>query len=784
MKIKEIIHIFQRDKVKTTFSSFYFKISLFFLLLFLAPINSAYSADFFDIPLSKSSKGDWSIASNSLSSLDNGAIIEARGEVVLERGEDILKADFARYYVSTGWIFIQGNVLVKLGRDELSASEAEINLNDLTGFLRNGTVLMESQHIYFSGEYVKKHYGDKYSFTNANITTCDPNSPFWQLNANSAVIELDGSAILSKTSLDVAFLSTPNVPYARFSVDRGRKTGFLMPRPGYSSLLGLYGAVPFFWNISDERDINFSASYFQLTGAMGSIIYRSHQDINDKTWLGIDYLYAQNSADNAYWLRGMMDGEIMESHWHYKLNLDYVANSDFLRDYSSSYNGYDNTIDETYSFFGRDFAPISKNRISEGYIYRNWDDALLALGFKYSQDPDYGDIYLKSEDTTVQTPADLSAYLLPVNLLPFVQLDAMGELNYNYRLSGVSGARANLQPRISAPLNLGIISLLPQLSLMQRSYFFTTDDLIDAPFGEETSSDSVNNSLLYAFEIDSLLQASRIWHVNEDKPLIPHIEDIGLSQRVAIQHLFEPSISYTFIPYQDQDFLPYYDQDDRFLEKSEVTVSLRNAVVAKNERIVAMQNNNNLLNNADIDTSFSQLFNLTLKASYNFEEERRTKYLDQYPRRPFRDIELNSQFYPLGMDLSLYSTFSVYGDGITRFDLSTRIPLFILDPYITWSTAYSYRNTMYDYQNILLYSTSDEVSLSDEVALLKNTFSLKPSEKIKINLNIYNDLNDLSSYEINSRFTYYHECFELAFRYNYSPISQSVGFYLSVPGIF
>ncbi len=45
-------------------------------------------------------RGDapWHLAADHLESLDDGVIVEARGDVVLTRGQDYLKADFARYY--------------------------------------------------------------------------------------------------------------------------------------------------------------------------------------------------------------------------------------------------------------------------------------------------------------------------------------------------------------------------------------------------------------------------------------------------------------------------------------------------------------------------------------------------------------------------------------------------------------------------------------------------------------------------------------------------------------
>ena len=61
-----------------------------------------------DMQKSMSTKGDapWTLKSDKLVSIDDGVIVEASGGVLLQRGDDYMKADFARYYTTTNWIFV------------------------------------------------------------------------------------------------------------------------------------------------------------------------------------------------------------------------------------------------------------------------------------------------------------------------------------------------------------------------------------------------------------------------------------------------------------------------------------------------------------------------------------------------------------------------------------------------------------------------------------------------------------------------------------------------------
>ena len=84
-----------------------------------------------NVQKSMNTKGDapWTLKSDKLVSIDDGVIVEASGGVLLQRGDDYMKADFARYYTATNWIFVQGNVdfkkvvrLVEKATSDLAAS--------------------------------------------------------------------------------------------------------------------------------------------------------------------------------------------------------------------------------------------------------------------------------------------------------------------------------------------------------------------------------------------------------------------------------------------------------------------------------------------------------------------------------------------------------------------------------------------------------------------------------------------------------------------------------------
>jgi LPS-assembly protein len=99
----------------------------------------------------------WRLLADKTAASHDNQYLEAFGNVVLDRGSDYIRADYARYYQSTKWVFLKGNVEAKFQGDFLKAEEAEFDLNTNTGWLKNGQVFMEDPHMYFEGAVLKEN---------------------------------------------------------------------------------------------------------------------------------------------------------------------------------------------------------------------------------------------------------------------------------------------------------------------------------------------------------------------------------------------------------------------------------------------------------------------------------------------------------------------------------------------------------------------------------------------------------------------------------------------------
>lgn len=145
----------------------------------------------------------WNLYADTVQTLDQGEITEARGNVLLFQGDNSLQADYAKYYRSTQWLYLEGNIRVKWDGDYLEAEKAEFDLGNSVGWMTNGQVFIEENHVYIKGENIHKTGENTYTFTQATVTSCDGERPAWSLKTSSGDVTINGYARLWNPRLQV-----------------------------------------------------------------------------------------------------------------------------------------------------------------------------------------------------------------------------------------------------------------------------------------------------------------------------------------------------------------------------------------------------------------------------------------------------------------------------------------------------------------------------------------------------------------------------------------------------
>lgn len=777
--------------------SLYIVFLSFFCLGFSAPVSVA------ELPNSIASDGTlttndnlpWKIYADSLVSVNDGVVIEGRGNILLVRGEDYLKADFARLYTNTQWILLQGNVYAKLGADEVEAAEAEFDLTNSTGWLKDAKLFLAGPHMYFKSNEIYKKGESRYSLVKATATTCDGDVPLWKIDAKEADLEVDSYAHFYDVVFNVKEHGVLYTPYFVAPTKTTRQSGLLLPNYGYSSTQGYYYTQPYFHVIDQSRDLTVYGTVLTEKGFMPSLEYRSHTKENEKMWAMFDFLYddtrvmheGQDEVDKhdgnirtnraRYWLRAMGNGDVFESDWRYKYNLDYVSDQNFIREFSNRMTGFDYTKEKSYQMFGRNFTEADENRITQGFAYRNFEKFYLTAGMKYTQDPSFGNGNQRRKyDTTVQHLPELGLYWNRDRFaenLP-IEWNMQTSAGYYYRRSGTKGAKAEIYPELVFPVSVGF--LRGEVAGRGRGTMYTgissnnTSLLTDRGERQRQGSDT---RFIPEFRTSFYTQAERVWQFGEKNA--PVAANVGEREIVALKHRIQPRISYEWIDKVDQEDKPFFTLEDRIQEQNNLIFRLDNILTTKYSSTVQQKDG---IKNV---TSYLDLIRLQLSTGYDFKEDNRTKHSQEYERRPWHDFRTRLVFTPRKWISFNGDTFySFYDHKLNRVDIGTTL---FHETYGSFSTSYSQREPNYNYRKFVDYDNIDDIIPSQRINVITNTLHFKASPQLQFYLMDRMNLDTGDNYERALGVGYRHQCLYLYTEYNKDPIEERISLNIEFLGL-
>ena len=323
------------------------------------------------------------------------AVIMAKGNVEVIRGDLVLTCDKLWYNQKEDKIVAQGNAVLKQEDGSvLYTNEITLSEKMSKAYVDKVKVIMMDQSQVWADSFYKKENDDK-RLKNASYTACDMcngKSPLWQIDARKINYDASGQNV----NYNDAVLRIKNIPvfYLPFlshpSPEVKRRSGLLMTSMGSSSYLGQYIQPTFFWNISDQTDMILSP-YFTtdrsvvLGGKYRQYFYNGHISV-EGTYLEDDgkidenYKYSKFNRPNK---RGNLSVDAryeINDYWVSSLDLNYVSDEFYLKDMGLP--GEDDawlTSRLAFERFqGRDYASI------EGYYYK-----LTSYSLKARNDAEY-----------------------------------------------------------------------------------------------------------------------------------------------------------------------------------------------------------------------------------------------------------------------------------------------------------------------------------------------------------------------------------------------------------
>jgi LPS-assembly protein len=220
--------------------------------------------------------------------------VSAVGNVQIYYGGSTLEANKVIYDQTSKRLHAEGNA-------RLTEPDGKVTLGetmDLSDDYRDGFVdslrLDTPDQTRMAATSADRSGGNFTVLHNGVYTACEPckddptKPPLWQVKA-ARIIHDQGEKMIYFEDARIEFFGKPLAYFPYLSTPDPtvtRKTGVLIPTTGYSSILGAYADIPYYWAVAPDRDVTFSPTLMSSQGVMPQFEYR------------------QRLLDGAYTIRG------------------------------------------------------------------------------------------------------------------------------------------------------------------------------------------------------------------------------------------------------------------------------------------------------------------------------------------------------------------------------------------------------------------------------------------------------------------------------------------------
>jgi LPS-assembly protein len=629
----------------------------------------------------------WTLEADRIQVYQDAGVVEAWGTVVMTRGEDMVGAEYARYYWETQWVYLKGDVVARWRGDTMEAELAEFDLENLVGWLRDGRIFLADAELFIEGDDLRKTGPNTYAFSWATVTSCEGEPPAWSFSSREGEVEIDGYARLRGARFRVMDRALVYSPYLVLPFKTTRQSGFLIPELATSSTLGQSVSLPYYWAIDEQRDLTLYGYYMSRRGYMQGIEYRHTPNLLSRGFWRADYLSdrvtAPTEADEEprfqgdglvrpdqerYWLRGKYSGFLFDPRWRVELDLDWVSDQNYLREFRDGYSGFDESRSEFLDIFGRDIADQdSLTRTNSLLLRRTWPLFELNALTAYTQNLRYLDPnFDRADDPTIQRLPEINLDLYRTRL-PGTPLEIQAESQavHFWRRFGTTATRLDLYPRVSMPIDLGYGVITPTAGWRQTAYLVNTWE------GEPVEVDTTDRTLLRSLpdaRVNGFTQFNRIFEIGV--PPLAEEHNLGRSAWTRLKHDIQTSADWQYIPQKDQTGYPRFDVVDRIDPRNRLTYSMVNLLTARRDSVVKTGAGEEL----QLTASYQDLLRVRFEQFYDIREAGRDTELEEFERRPFSDLVTEITYLPRNkFSLSSRTWYSFYTNRINEHEHMLRL---------------------------------------------------------------------------------------------------------------
>jgi LPS-assembly protein len=266
--------------------------------------------------------------------------IVATGNVTLRQRGASIRADKLEYFVEEQKAVATGAVRLERDGDTATGPRLEYHLDNETGemvspvfeFPKTGDRRAATR-----GAAARAVLGENRTSAlyDAEYTSCPVPRDDWYLRVNE--LHMDNAANIGTAyNTTVFFLGLPILysPYLSFPLDNRRRTGFLAPTFGTSEQGGFEVALPYYWNIAQNRDATLTPKVYTRRGVQLGAEFR-YLEPRFNGQLEGEYLPSDQEAHRDRYFLGVRHSHALWRGWHASVAAEKVSDDDYFRDLST-----------------------------------------------------------------------------------------------------------------------------------------------------------------------------------------------------------------------------------------------------------------------------------------------------------------------------------------------------------------------------------------------------------------------------------------------------------------
>lgn len=613
------------------------------------------------------------------------------GNAKINYKKSTIKSDSIFIYLNDRVAISMGNSELFDGNEMIVGSSILYDIESEEGMMLNGSTEFEGGFYY--GKKVRKVGDRTFDIDDARFTTCNLHNPHYYIASSKLRLYLNDKIVAKPVVMYINDFPILALPFATFPIIAERKSGFLIPEPGYNTTDGKFlKDLSYFQIFGNYGDILLSMDFMELTGfefrLRGRYIKRYVLNGN----LNGRFLYYHVPGTDNYRIRWSFDSfhkQILSPTRDMTIKADFVSDADIRQ--TSEYQ--DQRMDrELHSYFY--YSQHSQNsNFNTTLDYRQNlvnDDQTLYSRLYYNKKYKYSNFNISSDYRQFSPGSPTAREKINLNL-PSASFSL-----YSRRISEIFSPQKeefndwwdNLYISYTGKA-LHTAELYTTSPTLAQLFYQDTYDSSGEPITQHREGAKHSISLTYEqklfdiLDFDAGMNYNEIW-ADKDKNNNKLVRGYDYSSRIslgttiyglftpeagnlqAVRHIIEPSFSYSIKP----DF----SQNDRFYSfgtininsspRSEaISFSLRNKLDAK------------ILDKKDKVKTLNNVLSLNSSISYDFKRKPKgfsniTHNISIMPYSiPIADIELK-----LGQ-ASFNITQDPYNFDIKQYNFRTTIGL-------------------------------------------------------------------------------------------------------------